>query len=91
MHVFQYVEKKDCSGKKVLEMQSEKTLGFCPDLTPDLQVGVAMEGLLVGSQDLAHDLGQLRSHHVTHILSVAYGIPPAFPTVRIIIPTTICG
>lgn len=57
-------------------------MGFCPDLTPDLQVGVAMEGVLVASQDVAHDLMELRRQGVTHILNVAYGIPNAFPDVR---------
>lgn len=79
--MFQYVEKKDSSGEKFLEKESEKGLGFCPDLTPDLQVGVAMDGVLVASQDVAHDLLELRRHGVTHILNVAYGIPNAYPDV----------
>jgi hypothetical protein len=61
----------------------EKALGFCPDLTPDLIVGVATDGVLVGSQDIAHDLMELRTHKVTHVLNVAYGVPNSFPDVSI--------
>ena len=79
------MEKQDTSGTKYLEKESGEGLGFCPDLTPDLQVGMAMEGVLVASQDVAHDLMELRRHGVTHILNVAYGIPNGFPDVRDII------
>ena len=56
-------------------------MGFCPDFTPDKTVGVAMEQLLVGSQDVAHDLAKLKEFGVTHILNVAYGVPNAFTDV----------
>ncbi len=46
------------------------------DLPSDLTVGVAMQGVFVGSQDLAHNLEELKHHGVTHILNVAYrGFP----------------
>lgn len=81
----QYVEKKDSSGNTVLEAEGGKGLGFCPDLTLDLEVGVAMDGVLVGSQDAAYTLSELTRHGVTHILNVAYGVPNAFPNVRLIV------
>ena len=40
-----------------------------------------MEGVLVGSQDVAQDLSLLSQHEVTHVLNVAYGIPNAYPNV----------
>lgn len=40
-----------------------------------------MEGVLVGSQDVAHDLSLLSQHRVTHVLNVAYGISNAYPNV----------
>ena len=65
-----------------VEEQGNRGLGFCPDLQPDLSVGVAQERLLVGSQDVAHHLGTLRQLGVTHVLNVAWGVPNAFPDVR---------
>ena len=58
---------------------------FVIDSTPDKVAGVAAEGLLVGSQDLAYDFKLLTELRVTHILNVAYGVPDAFPNVRLII------
>ena len=65
-----------------MEQQEGESLGFCPDLQPDLSVGRALEWLLVGSQDVAHDLRTLHQLGVTHILNVAWGVPNAFPNVR---------
>ena len=56
--------------------------GFCIDLSPDKAVGVAMEGLLVGSQDVAYDFDKLKEYGVTHILNVAYGLANLFTDVR---------
>jgi len=50
-----------------------------------MKVGVAMDGLLVASQDVAHDPPTLRQHGVTHILNVSYGIANRFPEVLPII------
>ena len=63
--------------------QDSETLGFCPDLEPDLGVGRALDWLLVGSQDVGHDLKTLHQLRVTHILNVAWGVPNAFPDVRL--------
>ena len=65
-----------------LEQCRETGLGFCPDFSPDKAVGTAMERLLVGSQDVAHDYPRLRELGVTHILNVGVNIPNAFADVR---------
>lgn len=64
-----------------MEQEEARVLGFCPDLEPDLTVGRALEWLLVGSQDVAQDIGTLRQLGVTHILNVAFGVSNTFPNV----------
>ncbi len=59
------------------------TLGYCPDYSADMNVGVAMERLLVSSQDVAHDKEKLKELGVTHVLNVAYGVPNSFSEVSI--------
>ena len=80
----QFTERRDQTGSLVTEPNSAPALGFCADYAPDRNVGVAMERLVVGSQDVAHDYSVLRQLGVTHILNVGYGIPNAFPDVRYI-------
>ena len=65
----------------MVETVATNTLGFCPDNSPDKVVGVATNGLLVGSQDVAHDFDLLKLHGVTHVLNVGCGIPNAFEDV----------
>ncbi|MED6256969.1 hypothetical protein ATANTOWER_004406 [Ataeniobius toweri] len=43
----------------------EKMLGYVPDTSWDLQVGIVKPFLLLGSQDAAHDFGILRKHKVS--------------------------
>ncbi|XP_060944275.1 dual specificity protein phosphatase 19a [Limanda limanda] len=57
----------------------EKMLGYVPDTSWDLQVGLVKPDLLLGSQDAAHDFGTLRKHKVSHILNVAFGVENIFP------------
>ncbi|XP_072770614.1 dual specificity protein phosphatase 19 isoform X2 [Nerophis lumbriciformis] len=57
----------------------EKMLGYVPDASWDLQVGVVKPYLLLGSQDAAHDFSTLRKHKVSHILNVAFGVENVFP------------
>ncbi|XP_061735376.1 dual specificity protein phosphatase 19a isoform X2 [Nerophis ophidion] len=57
----------------------EKMLGYVPDTSWDLQVGVVKPYLLLGSQDAAHDFSTLRKHKVSHILNVAFGVENVFP------------
>lgn len=61
------------------------TVGFCVDHSPDKVVGVAAEGLLVGSQDVAYDKALLQSLGVTHILNVGFQLQNAFPQVRYLV------
>lgn len=75
------MERRDKSGASSVEQQEARVLGFCPDLEPDLTVGRALEWLLVGSQDVAQDIGTLRQLGVTHILNVAFGVSNTFPNV----------
>ncbi|XP_032802223.1 dual specificity protein phosphatase 19 isoform X2 [Petromyzon marinus] len=56
-----------------------RSLGFVPDWSVDLQVGVVKPWLLLGSQDVAQDIRTLQQHKVSHILNVAYGVDNAFP------------
>ena len=63
------------AGETTLGPRGSGELGFCPDSKPDKTVGVAVEGLLVGSQDVAHDYQRLKELGITHILNVGYGIP----------------
>ena len=85
-NISQYIEKRTRSGDVVVTgiEESGQGLGFCLDFTPDKTVGVAMEWLLVGSQDVAHDCARLKELGVTHILNVAYGVPNAFTDVSLI-------
>ncbi|KAG7454955.1 dual specificity protein phosphatase 19 [Solea senegalensis] len=57
----------------------EKMLGYVPDTSWDLQVGVVKPFLLLGSQDAAHDFNTLRKHKVSHVLNVAFGVENVFP------------
>ncbi|XP_061580292.1 dual specificity protein phosphatase 19a [Cololabis saira] len=56
----------------------ESMLGYVPDTSWDLQVGVVKPFLLLGSQDAAHDFSTLKKHKVSHILNVAFGVENAF-------------
>ncbi|KAM6978278.1 dual specificity protein phosphatase 19-like [Tautogolabrus adspersus] len=57
----------------------ETMLGYVPDTSWDVQVGIVKPFLLLGSQDAAHDFGTLRKHKVSHILNVAFGVENVFP------------
>ena len=54
------------------------------DHSPDKVVGVAAEGLLVGSQDAAYDKTLLQSLGVTHVLNVGFQLENAFPQVHLV-------
>ncbi|KAI9534513.1 hypothetical protein NQZ68_012746 [Dissostichus eleginoides] len=80
------------SGRRIIEtwkgstitvvedpVPTERILGYVPDTSWDLQVGIVKPHLLLGSQDAAHDFGTLRKHKVSHILNVAFGVENVFP------------
>lgn len=75
--MLQYIEK----AGDIVNVEVAKGLGFCPDLEPDYNVGVAMPGLLIASADVACDLSALKKNQITHILNVAAGLPNAFDDV----------
>lgn len=77
-----FTERRDQTGALLSEPKAGPALGFCADYSPDYKVGVAMDRLLVGSQDVAHDFSVLKQHGITHILNVGYGIPNAFPDIE---------
>ena len=81
--MIQFVEgPSEGGGVRPVQQLDSAGLGFCPDLQPDLSVGRAQDTLLVGAQDVAHDLSTLRRLGVTHIVNVAWGVPNTFPEVR---------
>ena len=63
-------------------------LGFCPDLTKDYGVGVALPRLLISSCDVANDITHLNQHKVTHILNTAITLPNTYPHVSVAMVTT---
>ncbi|XP_037379569.1 dual specificity protein phosphatase 19 [Talpa occidentalis] len=80
------------TGKKIVETWKDARIhiveevepssgggcGYVQDFSLDLQVGVIKPWLLLGSQDVAHDLDTLKKHKVTHVLNVACGVENAF-------------
>lgn len=58
---------------KVMAMPSTSP-GFVIDTKPDLRYSHILNRVILGSQDVAHDLDLLNKNRVTHILNVATGI-----------------
>ncbi|KAL8624103.1 hypothetical protein ACOMHN_036106 [Nucella lapillus] len=75
----QVVEGKDEEGHTITKSVSFGNLGYCSTDVEDLQVGQVLPGLIVGSQDVAHNLAVLQKHKVTHILNVASHVPNMYP------------
>ncbi|KAB7506955.1 Dual specificity protein phosphatase 19 [Armadillidium nasatum] len=72
-------------GNSWMEVKNEKIkecVALCPgfviDVKPDLSVNRILDGLILGSQDLAQDLEILSSCRITHILNASVGIPNLF-------------
>ncbi|XP_072903154.1 dual specificity protein phosphatase 19 [Hemitrygon akajei] len=59
--------------------QTDGACGYVHDTSLDLQVGVIKPWLLLASQDVAHNYEKLKTHKISHILNVGYGIENAFP------------
>ncbi|KAK6166320.1 hypothetical protein SNE40_023045 [Patella caerulea] len=66
-----YSEKKDDSGRTVVTQLDTGQQGFIGDVREDLQVGAVLPGLIIGSQDVAHNAELLEKHSVTHVLNAA--------------------
>ena len=75
-----FLETREADGETKLVQQEGRSLGFCPDLRPDKDIGVALPRLFIASQDVAYDNSALSALGVTHILNVAADLPNAFPS-----------
>ncbi|GFO42042.1 dual specificity protein phosphatase 19 [Plakobranchus ocellatus] len=73
------IEGKDDQGIAYRRPSASSQHGFVVDTAEDLQVAEVRPFLLMGSQDVAHDMETLRKHGVTHILNVATGVENMFP------------
>ncbi|KAK0057996.1 dual specificity protein phosphatase 19 [Biomphalaria pfeifferi] len=73
------IEGKDEEGNLYRRPSTSSQHGFVVDWSEDLQVAEVRDGLIMGSQDVAHDLDTLKHHRVTHILNVASGVENLFP------------
>ncbi|VDI11182.1 atypical dual specificity phosphatase [Mytilus galloprovincialis] len=76
----QIVEKRDSHGRIIHELVGGRTYGFVASIVDDLQVGeVLSDHLIIGSQDVAHDLSLLEKFKVTHILNLASYVQNKYP------------
>lgn len=70
----QLVEERNALGVKVksgVDSSNEKT-------KPDLQVGLIVPGLLIGSKDVSHDKSSIESYGITHILNLDAAVKNKF-------------
>ncbi|XP_077516240.1 dual specificity protein phosphatase 19-like [Amblyomma americanum] len=76
----QFLETRDTKGqpRAVSSPTFDGSMGFVPDLKPDLQVGEVLPGLYIGSQDAAADWSLLESRGVTHVVNAAASTVPNF-------------
>ncbi|KAK7493217.1 hypothetical protein BaRGS_00015554 [Batillaria attramentaria] len=75
----QVVEGKDDQGRTITKSISFGSLGFVGVVQLDLQVGEILPGLIMGSQDVAHNMELLDKFKVTHILNVASHVENIYP------------
>lgn len=75
----QVLEGKDEQGRTITKSVSFGSLGFVGDVKQDLQVGEILPGLIMGSQDVAHNSELLDKFKVTHILNVASFVDNIYP------------
>lgn len=61
-------------GTHVVRVLAPLSPGFVVDTKPDLRYSPILTKLVLGSQDVAHDLELLHKNKVTHILNVATGV-----------------
>ncbi|XP_064614144.1 dual specificity protein phosphatase 19-like [Liolophura sinensis] len=73
------LEKVDTHGRRTSHLVSQGILGYVGDVREDLQVAEVLPGLIMGSQDVAHNLELLRKYGVTHILNVATYVDNIYP------------
>lgn len=70
----QYVETLQNCGNYILK-KSGYSHGYVIDNKTDITVSLIMDGLILGSQDIAVELKILEDFNITHILNVGYKIP----------------
>ena len=70
-----WIEDSHCNK---IENISTNNPGFVVDTKPDLRLTQILDRLIIGSQDVAHDLDLLNKHKITHILNVASGVVNLF-------------
>ncbi|RWS14596.1 dual specificity protein phosphatase 19-like protein [Dinothrombium tinctorium] len=74
-----FVERRNDDGSVVCSSEkAERCEGFVIDTKPDLNIGFVMKGVLIGSQDVAHNFDLLVDNSITHILNVAVGVSNEF-------------
>ncbi|CAL4116430.1 unnamed protein product [Meganyctiphanes norvegica] len=69
-----YIENRNVDGSVTIEPIPLATSGFVVDTKPDLRYSHILDKVVIGSQDVAHDLDILTKNKVTHILNVATGV-----------------
>ena len=57
-----------------LKVMDTDSPGFVVDMKPDLNIAEILPGLLLGSQDVVYDAKVMKTHQITHVLSL--GIKP---------------
>ncbi|XP_066981433.1 dual specificity protein phosphatase 19 [Macrobrachium rosenbergii] len=72
------IEELKADGSQVVTPLSKVSPGFVVDTKPDLRYTRILNGVILGSQDVAHDLDILTGNKITHILNVATGIHNLF-------------
>ncbi|XP_053201695.1 LOW QUALITY PROTEIN: glutamic acid-rich protein-like [Panonychus citri] len=66
------VEKRNAKGLKTLDNESNKSSKSNDTQSKlDLQVGLVIPGLMIGSQDVAHNKKVLEEYGITHIINAA--------------------
>ncbi|KAK3894515.1 hypothetical protein Pcinc_001768 [Petrolisthes cinctipes] len=68
----------DGTTKTVSDTTATPGIGYVVDLKPDLRYCLVLPGVMLGSQDVAHDLDILTHNKVTHIINVATGVMNLF-------------
>lgn len=69
-----YIENRNIDGTITIEPIPLASSGFVVDTKPDLRYSHVLDKVVLGSQDVAHDLDILTKNKITHILNVATGV-----------------
>lgn len=72
------IEEIRADGSHIVTPLTATSFGFVVDTKPDLRYSRILNGVILGSQDVAQDLDILTNNKITHILNVATGIHNLF-------------